>query len=631
MSPGRVDSGSPPLLTTLRAGEHGAPLYLFPGMGGDGQELLALVDQLASANPVIGVDLAVCFAMATTPQTVKSLAHRCAEEIQAAQASGPYYLVGYSFGGLVAAEVASLLRGAGQEVGFLVLIDAFYDQRFWPAALFLKSQARRVFWHLKEITSGAPDIALKQIGIRTRNLLRRVRERFDKAAARASSIMPVKRSIEEQCISAIASHQPSDYPGQMIVIGAEADDDFGCSSADLWRKYCKSVRRISIPGSHLGLVRTPESISRLAAAIDSCVTEPSIAIARPKRPRVLVISAFRWPLAAHVARSFHDAGATVDVLCPEGQDATLPFVNAIYRYPLRCSLALLRQAIVAADPDLLIPCDDPVASQLHQIYEADDTDGALRALLARSLGNPDNFRRLYSRVDFVTQARELDVPCPNATLITDIVELRDKLNQFGFPAVLKVDETWGGMGVAIVRTAVEAERAFARLRAWPGFARGLKRLLINKDATLLRRVLDSRQNVVSLHKYIDGRPANAAVACWNGKVLAAVLVEVLESDGPTGPATVMRVVAHPGMSTAVERMVEQLRLSGLCGFDFILRAENGEAVLIELNPRATPACRLPTAEGRTLSVALCNQWRDEASAPAQGGAPVRVNYEIAGS
>jgi ATP-grasp domain len=177
-----------------------------------------------------------------------------------------------------------------------------------------------------------------------------------------------------------------------------------------------------------------------------------------------------------------------------------------------------------------------------------------------------------------------------------------------------VDETWGGMGVTIVRTAAEAERAFARLRAWPGFPRALKRLLINCDATLLRRVLDKRQSVVSLHRYVDGRPANAAVACWKGKVLAAVLAEVLESDGPTGPATVMRVVTHPGMSSAIERMVDQLQLSGLCGFDFILRAESGDAVLIELNPRATPACRLLTAEGRTLTMALCNQWRDDASA-----------------
>src|SRR5262249_50904449 len=121
----RADPGSPPILTTLRTGERGAPLYLFPGMGGNSQELSALARQLASANPAVGVELEACFAAATNPQTVKSIARYCAKAMQAAQACGPFYLVGYSFGGLVAVEVASLLRSAGQDVGFLALIDTF--------------------------------------------------------------------------------------------------------------------------------------------------------------------------------------------------------------------------------------------------------------------------------------------------------------------------------------------------------------------------------------------------------------------------------------------------------------------------------------------------------------------------
>jgi hypothetical protein len=107
-----------------------------------------------------------------------------------------------------------------------------------------------------------------------------------------------------------------------------------------------------------------------------------------------------------------------------------------------------------------------------------------------------------------------------------------------------------------------------------------------------------------MQRFVPGRPANAAVACWQGKVLASVLVEVLESIGPTGAATVVRVISHPGMSRAVELMVGRLKLSGLCGFDFVLSAEDGTAQLVELNPRATQTSYLIAADGKDLLAQL---------------------------
>jgi hypothetical protein len=58
------------------------------------------------------------------------------------------------------------------------------------------------------------------------------------------------------------------------------------------------------------------------------------------------------------------------------------------------------------------------------------------------------------------------------------------------------------------------------------------------------------------------------------------------------------------MSLAIERMVDRLKLSGLCGFDFVLSAEDGSSQLIELNPRVTPTCHLIAADGKVLLAAL---------------------------
>jgi thioesterase domain-containing protein len=605
------------VLPTLRRGERGAPLYLFPGAGADLHELSALVSSMACPNTIIGVEYTACIPAEAESLTVKLFADRCADEIRAAQPSGPYLLAGYSFGGLVAVEVARLFQEAGLEVGLLVMIDTIYDRRFWPVGVFLKSQGRRAFWHLKKLASRAPRAALAEIGLRARNFMRRIRERLTQSVRFNVAASGKGASLEEQCLAAAALYQPSPYPGRITFISAELDDDFACSPMLLWRKYCGFVSGTVIPGSHLATVREPESIALLASALDLCLEETIISAAQPEQLRVLVINAFPWPSAAHAARSFHNAGAAIDVLCCKGHPLTqLPFVRARHAYSTLRPLAALRAAIIGSQAELLIPCDDQVTLQLHQLYESAELGDPLRPLIVRSLGNPGNFRLLYSRASIARLARDLDIPCPETGAVRDLAALQHKVKVFGLPAVLKIDGSSGGRGVAIVNTAAEAERAFARLLVWPGFPRALKHLLVNRNATLLRRILAGRQNKLSLQKYIDGRPANAAVACWQGKFLAAVLVEVLKSDGPTGPATVVRLITHRGMTTAIDRMVSQLKLSGLCGFDFIIRADDESAQFIELNPRATPTCHLITAEGRSLSADLCAQLRGDASAPA---------------
>lgn len=58
------------------------------------------------------------------PDTVEAMAAEYVEAMRTCQAQGPYYLGGYSFGGVIALEMAQQLRQAGQEVALLVLLDS---------------------------------------------------------------------------------------------------------------------------------------------------------------------------------------------------------------------------------------------------------------------------------------------------------------------------------------------------------------------------------------------------------------------------------------------------------------------------------------------------------------------------
>ena len=57
------------------------------------------------------------------PLSTKKMAADYLKEIRIVQPEGPYYLGGYSFGGMVAFEIAQQLKSQGQKVALLVLID----------------------------------------------------------------------------------------------------------------------------------------------------------------------------------------------------------------------------------------------------------------------------------------------------------------------------------------------------------------------------------------------------------------------------------------------------------------------------------------------------------------------------
>jgi arthrofactin-type cyclic lipopeptide synthetase C len=59
-------------------------------------------------------------------QTVEAMAARLVMMIRSVQADGPYWIAGWSFGGILAYEVAAQLTSANQEVAFLGLLDTYH-------------------------------------------------------------------------------------------------------------------------------------------------------------------------------------------------------------------------------------------------------------------------------------------------------------------------------------------------------------------------------------------------------------------------------------------------------------------------------------------------------------------------
>lgn len=322
-------------------------------------------------------------------------------------------------------------------------------------------------------------------------------------------------------------------------------------------------------------------------------------------PRVLIAATLRWPLAARLAIAFRALNCPVQAWCQPGHP--LEKTRAVERIHHSSTLApqrSLRVAIRAAAPDLVIPCDDDAAIHLHGIHQRSDGGSEpLRRLIERSLGTPASCALATTRGELMRLAQGAGLRVPVTAQLRTPGDLDAWGACGGFPAVIKIDRSWGGLGVTVVRDLAQARAALHRA-THPSALRALSRWLLRRDPSGLLRRLAGAQPGVTIQTYISGRPANRAVACWRGEVLAGINVVALRTLTPTGPASVVRVVENAEMADTARRLVRVLGLSGFCGLDFVVETSSGAAWLIEVNPRATPVCHLGRETGQDLPAAL---------------------------
>jgi hypothetical protein len=318
---------------------------------------------------------------------------------------------------------------------------------------------------------------------------------------------------------------------------------------------------------------------------------------------VLLTATTWWPLSARLAIRLLEHGCAVAALCPPGHVlGEVTGIGTLYSYNSFDSMAALARALVRARPDLVIPCDDRAVAQLHALYESRTGH---RALIERSLGAPEHYTTLRSRVGCADLARELGVPVAPTRAIASEADIRQWFAVDPGRVALKVDGSSGGHGVQIVDDPRECIVAWRRMSKTPPAGQALKRWLVDSDPLAFWAPLRTGRPSASLQKFIPGRPANAMVACWKGEVLGTVSVEVLCSQGATGASTIVRVIGHPEIERAAAALVRGLRLSGFCGFDFMLQEGSGAAWLIEVNPRCTQLGHLVLRGRGDLAGALC--------------------------
>src|SRR4051812_33676875 len=139
----------------IRAGDQYPPIVIAHGLSGLVQ-FSELALHIRTRHPIYGIQARGIDGLQEPLTSVPEMADYYLQELNSIQPRGPYLLIGYSFGGLVALEMAQRLSARGERIALLALLDAFPHPRFMPLPWRIRLFVRRMILHARKMRDLTP-------------------------------------------------------------------------------------------------------------------------------------------------------------------------------------------------------------------------------------------------------------------------------------------------------------------------------------------------------------------------------------------------------------------------------------------------------------------------------------------
>lgn len=350
-----------------------------------------------------------------------------------------------------------------------------------------------------------------------------------------------------------------------------------------------------------------QQIERDAAA--ATMQEAGLTLEKRASATVLLVGLYDGDYAPLLAGRLHAYGFSVEALCPDRHPlAYSSFIERRHSPTWNIQAALI-SILERRAPVLAIPCDDPARQLLSEVHAQSVATGRndIATLIETSLGDAAHLRTVEEKSRVLAALDPTRVRMPKRMQVLSRADLEAAFQEFSAPIVLKRDRTWGGQGVAICRSLIEAEQGLARLQRKRSIRAALGRLFWQRESSALIEYFAQSAPVIAAEQHIEGEPANCVAACWKGEIVAALSVSVIEMNPrPVGPSTLVQIIDNPEISRMTAHIAHQFGLSGVCGFDFMLERDTGAAYFLELNPRATPTSHVGRSAATDLASALAH-------------------------
>jgi len=254
------------------------PLYVISGLGGNVIKFHSLAFHLGNEQPMFGLLPRGLDGKEPFLTRIEDMAQHYVDVIRLAQLEGPYNLIGYSFGGIVAFEVARQLASKGilpSLVGMLDTREWSYMEKIGQSF----SMGRRYNAYrqrLKNLLAGED----KFDGIRQFIAGRSAKWTYQIFKAVGRPVPQSIGTIEDINAFAAANYKPKPYPGKLTIFRSttrelpEDQDEFlgwGCLASE--------IEVQDVPSSHYDILQEPgvkvlaDKLSETLLRIEGTFTE----------------------------------------------------------------------------------------------------------------------------------------------------------------------------------------------------------------------------------------------------------------------------------------------------------------------------------------------------------------------
>lgn len=243
------------------------PFFCVHGVGGNVLGFRDLVRHLGDDQPFYALQPQGLDGKQECLTSVPDMAARYLKEIRRVQPEGPYRIGGYSFGGLVAYEMAQRLEAQGEQVALLALFDTYPGQ----------DESRGA--QLKSLMSLPIKERLGFIAKKGSFVLMTLRKRIE------LRLLPrALRNVRQACSKAAGKYEIQPYNGRVTLfrVREKSADTLNDPYAIWWRVAREGVELREISGDHLSLLKEPQVrflAQELADSLNHSAKETSLVAA----------------------------------------------------------------------------------------------------------------------------------------------------------------------------------------------------------------------------------------------------------------------------------------------------------------------------------------------------------------
>lgn len=245
-----VERKNIPNLIKLKEDENSCNLFLIHPIEGFLNIYNELIKNLQFKGSIYGIE---ALKQPTNVDSIEQLASEYIKIIQSTQATGPYNLLGFSFGGILALEIANQLELNNQQIQLLTIIDSInptffnksIDTNLIDQLIRLVSSKSIDFSLINQMSyDDKMDLITQQLGFKniSKNLADTIKMQIDRN------------------ITYLKNYQPKCYKGAVLFIEAENDLNVDAlpPSRYSWSSIFKgAVSTYKIPGSHIEMMKNP--------------------------------------------------------------------------------------------------------------------------------------------------------------------------------------------------------------------------------------------------------------------------------------------------------------------------------------------------------------------------------------